>query len=82
MAKSPSTHNTVKKLPSAVSVTRPAIPHFRVDSSHPLETNYTMGELLGEGSFGRVFKVTENQTGKVFACKQVFKNKVIVLDYI
>lgn len=41
-----------------------------------------MGELLGEGSFGRVFKVTENQTGKVFACKQVYKNKVIVIDYI
>ena len=80
MAKCPSFHNTYSRRVSAASLASSLIPprisHFRVASVQEMETHYTKGEKLGEGSFGIVFKVTDNRTGEIFACKQICKDKV------
>ena len=34
-------------------------------------TRYQKGELLGEGSFGKVFKVFEEDGGQIFAMKEI-----------
>ncbi|XP_076883016.1 calcium-dependent protein kinase 14-like [Bidens hawaiensis] len=33
------------------------------------EKGYTLGGVLGKGSFAKVYKCTENETGQVFGCK-------------
>ena len=35
---------------------------------------YELGDCIGQGSFGQVFKCTERKTGKQFAIKK-FKNR-------
>lgn len=34
-------------------------------------TRYQKGELLGEGSFGKVYKVFEEEGGQIFAMKEI-----------
>lgn len=41
----------------------------------PLKTldNLTLGSLLGEGTYGKVYKVTDNETGQSYALKKIKK---------
>ena len=39
--------------------------------------DYAVGDSIGSGSFGEVYKVTEKDTKKIFAMKKIFKNKII-----
>lgn len=39
--------------------------------------DYAVGDSIGSGSFGEVYKVTEKNTKKTFAMKKIFKNKII-----
>ena len=38
-----------------------------------ISTKYTLGRVLGKGSFGEVFECTNNQTGVVCAIKIISK---------
>ncbi len=82
MAKSTSIHSFSRRASSA-SVGPPIvlskIPHYRVITPNPLEENYTLGDKLGEGSFGTVFKVIDSRTNETLACKQIYKDKVYIM---
>lgn len=39
--------------------------------------DYYLEDEIGKGSFGEVYKVTEKSSGKIFAMKKIFKNKII-----
>lgn len=51
-------------------------PHTRVDDESEIEKKYSVGEVLGQGSFGVVREVTNKLTGQKFAMKIVNKEKV------
>ena len=51
-------------------------PHTRVDDESEIEKKYSVGEVLGQGSFGVVKEVTNKLTGQKFAMKIVNKEKV------
>ena len=51
-------------------------PHTRVDDESEIEKKYSLGEVLGQGSFGVVREVTNRLTGQKFAMKIVNKEKV------
>jgi serine/threonine protein kinase len=42
----------------------------------PLKTldNFTLGPLLGKGTYGKVYKVTDNETGQSYALKKISKD--------
>jgi len=42
----------------------------------PLTDKYTIGEVLGEGQFGKARAVTSKATGKKYACKTISKRKL------
>eukprot|EP00951_Prasinocladus_malaysianus_P000329 scaffold2469_cov48-Prasinocladus_malaysianus.AAC.1 len=44
-----------------------------------LTSKYTVGKMLGEGGFGKVYEVVEKSTGKVWACKE--QDKVQLLSH-
>jgi|JFJP01.1.fsa_nt_gi serine/threonine protein kinase len=45
-------------------------------ASESLKTDFENKELLGEGSFGKVYKVLHKQTGQLFAIKVVGKERM------
>ena len=52
------------------------IPHTRVDDEAVIESMFTMGKKLGQGSFGIVREALDINTGKKWAVKAVNKEKV------
>lgn len=44
--------------------------------SGDIKDKYVLGEVLGEGQFGKARKCTSKATGKVYACKTVSKRKL------
>ncbi|CAI9738530.1 serine serine/threonine-protein kinase 33-like [Octopus vulgaris] len=51
------------------------VPHLRLDSESSLENAYQIGEKIGQGSFGKVYKVTDKKTGERWAMKCISKQK-------
>lgn len=49
------------------------IPHTRISSQSQIENIYEVGEKIGQGSFGKVFSVTEKSTGIKWAMKCIHK---------
>jgi serine/threonine protein kinase len=45
--------------------------------SSSLESDYTLGNVLGKGAFGVVRLVLEKRTGELYACKSISKAKLI-----
>ncbi len=41
-----------------------------------VNSDYELGDLVGEGAFGVVRRCTHRQTGRVYACKTVVKNQL------
>lgn len=54
------------------------VPHRRVESQHCIWEWYNVGKLLGKGSFGKVYEVTEKKTDTKWACKKISKEKVSI----
>ena len=52
------------------------VPHTRIDHESKIEEFYQTGKKLGQGSFGVVRMVTHKETGTIWACKGVSKEKV------
>lgn len=52
------------------------IPHSRIEGQHCILEHYDVGKSLGEGSFGKVYEVTEKRNGIKWACKKISKEKV------
>jgi len=53
-----------------------AIPHVRVEDEGVIESMFSMGKKLGQGSFGVVKEAKDLSTGKRWAVKAVNKEKV------
>lgn len=51
-------------------------PHTRVDEESDVEKRYTLGNMLGQGTFGTVLEVTNKCSGQQYAMKIVNKDKV------
>lgn len=60
------------------SADKSGVPHTRLEDESMIEAIYKMGEKLGQGSFGVVRLATHKETGTVWACKGVNKEKVIM----
>ena len=54
-------------------------PHTRVEDEGAVARKYTLGDVLGQGSFGVVREVTSRANGERFAVKIVHKDKVSIL---
>lgn len=52
------------------------IPHTRINDESWIWENYEPGEKIGQGTFGKVFKVKHKETGKYWAIKVINKEKV------
>ena len=55
-------------------------PHTRVDEESAIGRKYSIGEVLGQGTFGVVREVTNRLTGLQYAMKVVNKDKVSVVS--
>ena len=65
----------VSKRPSPLD--KPSsIPHTRVDDEAVIESMFSMGKKLGQGSFGIVREALDLNSGKKWAVKAVNKEKV------
>ena len=65
----------VNKRPSQME--KPStIPHTRVDDESVIETLFSMGRKLGQGSFGIVREAMDLNSGRKWAVKAVNKEKV------
>ncbi|XP_067946036.1 serine/threonine-protein kinase 33-like isoform X2 [Watersipora subatra] len=64
----------VNKRPSHMDKPSP-IPHTRVDDEAVIESMFSMGKKLGQGSFGIVREAVDINTGKKWAVKAVNKEK-------
>lgn len=53
------------------------IPHTRVDDESVIESMFSMGRKLGQGSFGIVREAKDLNSGRKWAVKAVNKEKVI-----
>lgn len=51
------------------------IPHTRINDESWIWENYEPGEKIGQGTFGKVFKVKHKETGKYWAIKVINKEK-------
>ncbi|GAB1606882.1 myosin light chain kinase A-like [Argonauta hians] len=51
------------------------VPHTRVESQSAIENVYTIETKIGQGSFGKVYKVTDKKTGLTWAMKCIQKHK-------
>ncbi|KDD73135.1 protein kinase, partial [Helicosporidium sp. ATCC 50920] len=45
--------------------------------SPSLESDFTVGEVLGRGAYGTVRLATEKSSGKQYACKSILKSKLV-----
>lgn len=52
------------------------IPHTRIEDEKHMTAIYSIGQKLGEGSFGLVKEVMHLDTGTRWACKAVNKERV------
>lgn len=55
-----------------------AVPHSRIEEESFIWKQYEPGELIGQGTFGKVFKVKHISTGIYWAMKVVNKEKVSI----
>lgn len=53
-----------------------SIPHTRINDETWIWEKYEPGEKIGQGTFGKVFKVKHKETGKDWAMKVINKEKV------
>lgn len=53
-----------------------SIPHTRINDESWIWEKYEPGEKIGQGTFGKVFKVKHKETGKDWAMKVINKEKV------
>ncbi|XP_005090056.2 serine/threonine-protein kinase 33 [Aplysia californica] len=51
-----------------------SIKHTRMEDE-VVQTEYTFGEIIGEGSFGKVYKAQHQQSGETVAIKEIVKEK-------
>ena len=61
------------------SAEKTGIPHTRIDEESWINKYYEVGEKIGQGMFGKVFKVKHKETGEYWAMKVINKEKVPVL---
>ena len=52
------------------------VPHTRIDDESMIDDIYEMGRKLGQGSFGVVREVIHRESGEIWACKAINKEKV------
>lgn len=52
-----------------------SIPHTRINDETWIWEKYEPGEKIGQGTFGKVFKVKHKETGKDWAMKVINKEK-------
>ncbi len=52
------------------------VPHTRIEDESMINDVYEMGRKLGQGSFGVVKEVTHRESGEIWACKAINKEKV------
>ena len=52
-----------------------SIAHTRMDDES-VQKEYKYGQILGEGSFGKVYRAQHGETGEVVAIKEIVKEKV------
>lgn len=64
------------KMPRKGSAENSNIPHTRIDEESWINKYYEVGEKIGQGMFGKVFKVTHKETDEYWAMKVVNKEKV------
>lgn len=57
-------------------------PHTRVEEESDVEKLYTLGNILGQGTFGTVLEATNKCSGQQYAMKIVNKDKVGARSYI
>ncbi|XP_063403821.1 serine/threonine-protein kinase 33-like isoform X1 [Mytilus trossulus] len=63
------------KMPRKGSAENSSIPHTRIDEESWINKYYEVGEKIGQGMFGKVFKVTHKETDEYWAMKVVNKEK-------
>lgn len=51
------------------------IPHTRIEEDAMIQENYTVGNKIGQGSFGKVYEATHKATGVKWAIKSINKEK-------
>ena len=56
-------------------------PNTRVEEESDVEKRYTLGNVLGQGTFGTVLKATSKSSGQQYAMKIVNKDKVCARFY-
>lgn len=57
------------------SAEKTGIPHTRIDEESWIDKYYEVGEKIGQGMFGKVFKVKHKETGEYWAMKVINKEK-------
>lgn len=66
------------RVPRKGSAENTTIPHTRIDDESWIEKYYEIGEKIGQGMFGKVFKVKHIETEAYWAMKVINKEKVIL----
>lgn len=56
------------------------IAHTRIEDKSMIEESYSIGEKLGQGTFGKVYAATHKDTKVKWAIKSVNKEKVSTLN--
>lgn len=63
------------RVPRKGSAENTTIPHTRIDDESMIEKYYVVGEKIGQGMFGKVFKVQHIETEAYWAMKVINKEK-------
>lgn len=53
------------------------VPRGSFSESKPVKESFTMDFVVGKGGFGKVWRVRERKTGKLYAMKQMLKSRVV-----